>query len=224
MASWLIEEEETAPLLSEEQQKLMGSLPQLPMDDDTLKELCRPWKDALIVTLLGRQANLEKMKDRIAWLIKSTNFELIDLPNNYFVFCTEQKELSRKLLYEGPWVIQGHYLAVQRWSPNFNPLCNKCKKVAVWVRVPILPMRIYSEHCLMQIGNIIGKALKVDLNTLAQKNNLVAVERGKFARVSVEIDLNQPLKSRFVIRRRIYAVEYEGLDLICFKCGVYGHS
>ncbi|KAI9124273.1 hypothetical protein K1719_005573 [Acacia pycnantha] len=50
------------------------------------------------------------------------------------------------------------------------------------------------------------------------------VERGKFARLSVEVDLNQALKSRFVIRSTIYTVEYEGFDLICFKCGKYGHS
>ncbi|KAI9086223.1 hypothetical protein K1719_031677 [Acacia pycnantha] len=72
---------------------------------------------------------------------------------------------------------------------------------------------------------MIGKALKVDVNTLAQCNNQnMMVERGKFARVSVKVDLNQALKSRFVIRSTIYTVEYEGLDLICFKCGKYGHS
>ncbi|KAI9109722.1 hypothetical protein K1719_019352 [Acacia pycnantha] len=86
-------------------------------------------------------------------------------------------------------------------------------------------MHVYSEECLLEIGNMIGKALKVDVNTLAQCNNQnMMVERGKFARVSVEVDLNQALKSRFVIRSTIYTVEYKGLDLICFKCGKYGHS
>ncbi|KAI9086116.1 hypothetical protein K1719_031949 [Acacia pycnantha] len=86
-------------------------------------------------------------------------------------------------------------------------------------------MHVYSEECLLEIGNMVGKALKVDVNTLAQCNNQnMMVERGKFARVSVEVDLNQALKSSFVIRSTIYTVEYEGLDLICFKCGKYGHS
>lgn len=72
---------------------------------------------------------------------------------------------------------------------------------------------------------MIGKALKVDMNTLAQGGkNARLVERGKFARVSVEIDLNKKLQSRFVLRRKIFTVEYEGLDAICFLCGKYGHK
>ncbi|KAI9097681.1 hypothetical protein K1719_025452 [Acacia pycnantha] len=195
------------------------------MSDERLMSLCRPWKDALVLTLLGKSANFEMMKDRIAWILRSKSFELIDLPNNYFLFKTGNRDLRLRLLFDGPWVIQGHYLAVQRWSPNFNPYSNEIQKVAVWIRIPTLPMHVYSEECLLEIGNMIGKALKVDVNTLAQcSNQNMMVERGKFARVSVEVDLNQALKSRFVIRSTIYTVEYEGLDLICFKCGKYGHS
>lgn len=76
------------------------------------------------------------------------------------------------------------------------------------------------------MGNTIGKTLKVDMNTLAhcQRNDTLLVERGRFARVSVEVDLTKQLRSRFVIRKRIYTVEYEGLHVICFKCGRYGHN
>lgn len=102
MKEWLKKEEETAPILTEEQKILIGNLPNLHMDDKRLKELCRSWKDALIVNLLEKMANLVKMNDRIAWLIKSNNFELIDLPNNFYAFCIENNELSKKLLYDGP--------------------------------------------------------------------------------------------------------------------------
>lgn len=157
--------------------------------------------------------------------MKSNDFELVDLPNNFYVFTTTNMEVKRRLLFDGPWIIQGHYLAVQRWSPNFNRFCSKVQKVAIWVRIPILPIHCYSEEVLLELSNLIGKAIKVDLNTLAHctdKKNVV--ERGKFARVSVEVDLSKKLQSRFVIRTRIFTVEYEGLDTICFKCGKYGHN
>ncbi|XP_028775904.1 uncharacterized protein LOC114732736 [Neltuma alba] len=174
---------------------------------------------------MGRATSLQMMKDRVIWMLKYDNFELVDLPNNYFVFRTTNRELNKRLLYDGPWIIQGHYLAVQRWSPNFNPDYNKVKKLAIWVRVPTLPIHCYSEECLLELGNMIGRALKVDLNTLAHyQSSSNMVERGKFARVSVEIDLNKKLQSKFVIRRTVYTVEYEGLDIICFKCGKYGHT
>ncbi|XP_028775391.1 zinc finger CCHC-type and RNA-binding motif-containing protein 1-like [Neltuma alba] len=53
---------------------------------------------------------------------------------------------------------------------------------------------------------------------------MATVERGKFARVSVEIDLNRKLQSRFMLRKRMFTVEYKGLEEICFKCGRYGHK
>lgn len=222
---WLQEEEEVAPALTAEEKQMFEGLPKLNMNDERWMELCRPWKDALILTLLGKEATLNMMKDRIAWILKDRAFELIDLPNNYYVFRSTNKALGHKLLFDGPWLIQGHYLAIQRWSPNFNPYCNKVRKVAIWVRVPTLPMYVYSEVCLMELGNMIGTALKVDINTLAHhQQSDVKVEKGKYARVSVEVDLNKSLQSRFVICRKLYTVEYESLDLICFKCGCYGHK
>ncbi|XP_028791628.1 uncharacterized protein LOC114747457 [Neltuma alba] len=167
MIQWLREEEELAPLLIEAEKELLGSLPRLNISDERLKELCRPWKNALILTVLGKTTSLQVMKDRVGWLPRTNKFKLIDLPNNYFVFRTDNLELNRRLLFDGPWLIQGHYLVVQRWSPNFNPYCNRVHKVAIWVRVPTLLMHMYSEECMWERGNLIRKSLKVDMNTLA---------------------------------------------------------
>lgn len=40
----------------------------------------------------------------------------------------------------------------------------------------------------------------------------------------MEIDLTKQLQSRLVIRNRIYMIGYEGLEVICFKYGKYGHN
>ncbi|KAJ1376547.1 Zinc finger, CCHC-type [Sesbania bispinosa] len=48
-------------------------------------------------------------------------------------------------------------------------------------------------------------------------------ERVEFARICVEVDLRNVLISKFNLNGRIYKVEYEGLHLICFHCGRYGH-
>lgn len=50
-----------------------------------------------------------------------------------------------------------------------------------------------------------------------------AASRGQFARISVEVDLNQPLRSKFQLWGHTFPVEYEGLHQICFHCGKYGH-
>ncbi|XP_028776110.1 uncharacterized protein LOC114732899 [Neltuma alba] len=77
----------------------------------------------------------------------------------------------------------------------------------------------------MELGNLIGKALKFDMNTLVHcDKQRTFVERGKFTRVSVEVDLTKPLQSRFIIRKRIFTVAYEGPKVICFQCGKYDHK
>lgn len=79
---------------------------------------------------------------------------------------------------------------------------------------------------LWKMGNKVGKTLKVNAHTIKKDNSggeLNTIERGRFARISVEINLEKKLIPRIKIRNRIYMIEYEGLNLICFKCGKYGH-
>jgi len=52
----------------------------------------------------------------------------------------------------------------------------------VWVRFPGLNLVCYDKSFLLAMASAIGCPIKVDTNTLK-------VERGKFARVCVEVDL-----------------------------------
>ncbi|KAJ1421055.1 Zinc finger, CCHC-type [Sesbania bispinosa] len=77
-----------------------------------------------------------------------------------------------------------------------------------------------------RIGDMIGRTVKVDSNTMKPRNGVweeTVTGRGKFARLCVEVDLCRPLVSKFELLGRTYSVEYEGLHLICFGCGKYGH-
>ncbi|KAL4327859.1 hypothetical protein AHAS_Ahas13G0142200 [Arachis hypogaea] len=47
--------------------------------------------------------------------------------------------------------------------------------------------------------------------------------RGRFARICVEIDLTKKLIPRISVLGSTLNIEYEGLHLICFICGLYGH-
>ncbi|QHO23347.1 uncharacterized protein DS421_12g362720 [Arachis hypogaea] len=58
--------------------------------------------------------------------------------------------------------------------------------------------------------------LKIDQNTSIHS-------RGKFARLCVEIDLRRKLVLGIKVLGHDFKVEYEGLHLICFGCGRYGH-
>ena len=65
----------------------------------------------------------------------------------------------------------------------------------------------------------------MDVNTLRTNDEGGEdwVERAKFARICVEIDLTKKFLSKFKLLGRTYRIEYEGLHFICFNCGRYGH-
>ncbi|KAJ7976148.1 reverse transcriptase [Quillaja saponaria] len=106
---------------------------------------------------------------------------------------------------------------MQKWKPDFDPSFGKINRTAVWLRFPSLPIEYFNSRALVEAGNLIGKLIKCDKTTESS-------ERGKFARICVEVNLNQPFVPRVKIGRSWRKVEYEGLHSICFHCGVYGHN
>ena len=59
--------------------------------------------------------------------------------------------------------------------------------------------------------------IKIDANTTSSA-------RERFARIAVTISLAKPLVSQFELDEKVQKVEYEGLPVICFTCGRYGHN
>lgn len=100
--------------------------------------------------------------------------------------------------------------------PNFDPNADTTEKVLVWVRFPTISVEYYNLLCLRRIGNKIGRTVRIDHTTSL-------VSRGKFARVCVEIDITKPLLSTFTMEEKVWKVAYEGIHMVCFSCGLYGH-
>lgn len=142
---------------------------------------------------------------------------MVDLANDFYIARFVLEEDQRWALEGGPWIIQGHYLTLREWVPNFNPSEASIDRAAVWVRIPNLPMELQNDIVLRRIGFGLGRTLKIDRNTM----NSV---RGNFARICVEVDLDKPLKPAVEVASRRCKVEYEAINLICFKCGRIGHG
>lgn len=111
---------------------------------------------------------------------------LIDLDNDFFIVKLTSREECIRALCDRPWMVGDNYLYVQRWRPYFVAEAVRIYSLPVWVCFPILSFEYYSEAWLHKAGNHIGKTIKVDSPTIA------ALE-GKFARVCIEIDLNELL-------------------------------
>ncbi|XP_056690305.1 uncharacterized protein [Spinacia oleracea] len=121
------------------------------------------------------------------------------------------------VMTQGPWMIGDSYLTIRKWVPNFVPDEAPIKALTAWVRIPNLSVEYFDRNFLFRIGEKIGKVVRIDKNT-------ESMDRGQYIRLCIEVDLTKPLLSKFRLNGRIWKVQYEGLRLICFKCGHLGHK
>lgn len=133
----------------------------------------------------------------------------------YLVRFSNEIDWERVLL-EGPWIVLGHYLTVSRWTPFFTASEAMLESTLAWIRFFDLFLMFYDEDVLYATASAIGQLVKVDVNT-------GLVTSGRFARDCVEIDLTKPLATKFWLDGRWHLAEYEGLHIIYFACGRYGH-
>ncbi|KAK4284428.1 hypothetical protein QN277_001261 [Acacia crassicarpa] len=120
-------------------------------------------------------------------------------------------------LTSGPWVINDAYLNVARWRLEFNPKNATVDFVVAWVRFPDLPAPLFDKKFLLNLGNVIGRAIKLDVHTTQRS-------RGKFACMCVELDLTKPLVPKFDVEGQRIGIVYESMGLLCHKCGCFGHT
>jgi hypothetical protein len=177
-----------------------------------------PWKSALIIKAFGKSIGFKFMdfKIRSLWKPKG-DMQCMDLGLDFFLVRFRLSEDYWHVVNDGPWFIRQQFLAIRRWSPGFRPSEAKINTTAVWTRLPELPVELYDMGILNRIGNQLGTLLKVDART-------VDGERGRFARLCIQIDLDQPLTPMIRIGDIHQRVQYEGISAICFHCGCVGHK
>lgn len=190
----------------------------LVMQNELHDKVCKSWKDTLVLKLLGGNHIIGYLRSRLQqkWAPKD-HWQLIDLENNYFLARFKNPDDRLFVLTRGPWMIAGQYLIIKQWNDDFNPLEETIDSMADWIRIANMPMQFMFPEFLERVGNKLGTLLKIDRHTAQQT-------RGRFAKICVEINLNKPLKTFLRLRKRLCRLEYEGLNLICFQCGRYGHN
>ncbi|XP_028768657.1 uncharacterized protein LOC114726246 [Neltuma alba] len=192
--------------------------PQINFTEKERRRLEQSWQNSLIVKLLGGNTGFMQLRRKLQVLWgKSGNVDLSVIGNGYMIATFQELDDYYWALEGGPWIIQNSYLTVQTWKRNFNPWNEKIQKVTVWVRLPGLPGDYYDRKFFYNLGNKIGTAIRVDEMTLSRARTM-------YARMCVEVDLNAPLLGSYTIDGNRLKIEYEGLQIICYHCGRFGHD
>ncbi|XP_013623906.1 PREDICTED: uncharacterized protein LOC106329829 [Brassica oleracea var. oleracea] len=191
--------------------------PSIIIGTEVLEAMNGMWKQCMIIKVLGRSVAITVLsrKLRELWRPNGT-MHVMDLPRQFFMVRFEKEDDYLAALTGGPWRAFGSYLMVRAWSPEFDPLRDDIVTTPVWIRLSNIPVNFYHRSILMGIARGLGRPIRVDLTTLN-------FERARFARICVEVNLAKPLKGTVLINGERYSVAYEGLSVICSKCGIYGH-
>ncbi|KAF6136500.1 hypothetical protein GIB67_035059 [Kingdonia uniflora] len=153
------------------------------------------------------------------WRLKS-GFKLIPLGKGYFTIKIEIEEDKIRVWGGGPWIIDGQWLRLCQWSPNFNPSIQKNYCALVWVRFPGMGMEYWEEDFLISIARTMGRPVNVDASTL-QGNS------GFYVSVLVEVDLAKSIPQKVLIEGEDsdfwQEVVLGHLPKFCNNCKVIGH-
>lgn len=137
--------------------------PEVPVSDEEFLEWCKPWRGALVVKVLGKKVSFKVLEFKIQkeWA-KKGRIKIVDMPRGYHLVQFSDVSSYQRALFEGPWRVADHYILVQRWRPGFLQNAEFECHVAVWVRIPDLPIELFDEQFLRHVGSKIGGMLKID--------------------------------------------------------------
>ncbi|TVU49586.1 hypothetical protein EJB05_00900, partial [Eragrostis curvula] len=159
---------------------------------------------------------------KYAWsLAKDVSFKAIE--ENLFVFQFACLGDWRKVMDEGPWFFRGNAVLLEEYDGITKPSSVKFKYFAMWVRIYDLPTGFRTKNIGRQLGNKIGKTVKVDLdeNSYGWRNYL---------RIKVNLDIEKPLTRVLYVsmgddgKCEAFRVRYEKLAKFCAVCGLLGHT
>lgn len=95
------------------------------------------------------------------WSILKGHWSLIDIDKYYYIVIFDLKEVCTYVLCGGPWIITGHYLAIQKWKPYFHAAEEHITKLTVRVRVSGLHVEWFDHQVMHHVGKLLGTTHRV---------------------------------------------------------------
>ncbi|KAK9920614.1 hypothetical protein M0R45_029164 [Rubus argutus] len=122
------------------------------------------------------------------------------LGNQWFrIEFTNEDDLGY-VLDNRPWFVKGRIFHLRRWTPTFSATFAKIDKLAIWVRLPFLPLHYWDADMLASIVQVLGRFIRVDDATIRGEHCI-------FARVCIEIDLRFEACPARVMERHFLMVD-----------------
>ncbi|XP_026399644.1 uncharacterized protein LOC113295530 [Papaver somniferum] len=192
--------------------------PSMFIPDDVIEDSLNEWKFSLIGRLyfVKLKMNTATTLLKQQWSLKGS-LQFIPLGKGFFIIKLDNED-DKKHIWQGLWMVEEQTLKIRPWEPNFNPETQKTSLAYVWVTFLGLSIEYWKESILLQMGNKLGRAIKVDEITLKR-------EIGYYA--SVLVDFAKYIPSKVVVEYKYgkfkQAVQILKKPKFCNHCLIVGH-
>ena len=112
------------------------------VDDD---ELC----EGMAELKVSREE--KKSLGHVEWIV-SSRMDCVDMGHDFFLIKFELKTYLDKVLKKGSWFVGQQFLAIRQWAPEFKASKASYSSIAVWIRLPELPIEYYNPIMLKNVG------------------------------------------------------------------------
>lgn len=146
----------------------------------------------LIGKILGEPIPIKFImtKCSVGWHVAG-EVSFVDMGNGFsLVKLTNELDCNR-VFESPPWFVEGQVYCLQRWKKDFDHVTEKLVLTFLWVRIPRLPLEVWSESGSEKIVRPMGKIYKIDTNT-------EVIAKGLFTRVCLAVDISKPLRKRLM--------------------------
>ncbi|KAL9243988.1 hypothetical protein vseg_017813 [Gypsophila vaccaria] len=190
---------------------------------DDIEQEVTYWQTAVVCYILGANPPPVVVSGFVNRIWKKFGYDKVSfLPNGLFIVHFPSEEAQRQVLQGGFHLFDNKPLIIQPWSPNLDMIKAPVTKVPVWLRLYRVHLKYWGVNCLTKIASEIGKVLKLDDRTI-QKTHL------DYARVLVEMEVNQDLKCEIELENEFDTVDYimvecEWKPVSCAYSQGYGHQ
>src|SRR5436190_21273487 len=114
----------------------------------------------------------------------------------------------------------GRLMILKQWTPASTFDTDVLSSLPLWIRIPSLPLKIWSKQAISELCSAIGKPIQLDALTAKH-------ERLLYARALVEVSASKPPPSEIdiIIEGTEYKlpIEYERIPPHCDKYFSFGH-
>ncbi|XP_026417292.1 uncharacterized protein LOC113312773 [Papaver somniferum] len=188
--------------------------------DEVIDECLDEWKFSLIGRLDLVKLKMNTVSEALLkqWQLKG-KVQFIPLGKSFFIIKLDNLE-DINHIWQGFWKVDTQILCIRSWEPNFNPAAQKTTSAYVWVIFPGLSIEYWKESILMQMGSILGRAIKVDEITLKRVV-------GYYACVLVEIDISKSIPNSIWVNSKYgkfeQPIQAPNKPKFCSHCKSLGH-